>query len=297
MSAATVPVLLDTDIGTNIDDALCLAYLLREPRCELLGITTSGSEPVRRAALARGLCAAFGRPELPVWAGFPPPEQPFDRDLSPWQADLISSESVSDAQEPEAAVRFLAESICARPGRVTLITIGPLTNAARLFEDAPDVIAQLGAVVSMCGLFGEPLPGYGCVETNVGLDPAAAHTVFESQLSKHHILGLDVTGWHELLAQDFLELLPDGVPPLLRRLCEAWGERSTAIRFHDPMAGVSIFDPSAYAFVQARCSVQLSPRAHRGRTDAARGAGPHRLLSSIDFDRFLERFISALASV
>ena len=297
MNAATVPVLLDTDVGTNIDDALCLAYLLSEPRCELLGITTSGSEPVRRAAMARALCAAFGRSDILVLAGYPPPEQPFDRDLSPWQTDLIPSEPVSQTQEPEAAVRFLAESTRARPGRVTLITIGPLTNPARLIEHAPEVIAQLGAVVSTCGLFGESPPGYGPVETNVGLDPSAAHTVFESQLSEHRILGLDVTGGHQLPAQDLLESLPDGVPPLLRRLCEAWGERNPAIRFHDPMTAVSIFDPGAFAFAPARCSVQLSPGVRRGRTEAARGAGPHHLLSSIDFDRFLERFISTLASV
>ena len=35
-----IKILLDTDIGGDIDDAMCLAYLLREPRCRLLGVTT-----------------------------------------------------------------------------------------------------------------------------------------------------------------------------------------------------------------------------------------------------------------
>jgi len=41
-------VLLDTDIGTDIDDAVCLAYLLQRPDCELLGITTVTGQPVER---------------------------------------------------------------------------------------------------------------------------------------------------------------------------------------------------------------------------------------------------------
>ena len=45
-------VLLDTDIGGDIDDAVCLAYLLKEPQCELIGITTVCGEPEKRAAVA-----------------------------------------------------------------------------------------------------------------------------------------------------------------------------------------------------------------------------------------------------
>ena len=41
----TIKVLLDTDIGSDIDDAVCLAYLLAQPACELLGITTVSGQP------------------------------------------------------------------------------------------------------------------------------------------------------------------------------------------------------------------------------------------------------------
>ncbi len=56
----TLPVLLDTDIGSDIDDAVALAYLLRQPRCELLGITTVSGEPDKRAMLADAVCRAGG---------------------------------------------------------------------------------------------------------------------------------------------------------------------------------------------------------------------------------------------
>ena len=52
-------ILLDTDIGSDIDDAVCLAYLLRQPACELVGITTVTGEPVKRAMLASCPCTDF----------------------------------------------------------------------------------------------------------------------------------------------------------------------------------------------------------------------------------------------
>ena len=53
--------LLDTDIGSDIDDAICLAYLLAKPECDLLGITTVSGEPEKRAMLASAICKAAGR--------------------------------------------------------------------------------------------------------------------------------------------------------------------------------------------------------------------------------------------
>ena len=68
----TIPILLDTDIGSDIDDALALAYLLRQPRCELVGISTVSGEPERNAP--RWLMPSAGPGDAPM---FPfTPEQP-----------------------------------------------------------------------------------------------------------------------------------------------------------------------------------------------------------------------------
>jgi purine nucleosidase len=61
-------VLLDTDIGGDIDDALCLAYLLNHPSCELVGITTVGGEVDKRAMVADAICRASGK-RIPIHAG------------------------------------------------------------------------------------------------------------------------------------------------------------------------------------------------------------------------------------
>jgi purine nucleosidase len=61
-------VLLDTDIGSDIDDAVCLAYLLAHPECDLLGITTVSGQPVERAQLASALCKVAGK-DVPIYPG------------------------------------------------------------------------------------------------------------------------------------------------------------------------------------------------------------------------------------
>ena len=61
-------VLLDTDIGGDIDDAICLAYLLKEPQCELVGITTVCGESEKRAAIADAICRTVGK-QIPIVAG------------------------------------------------------------------------------------------------------------------------------------------------------------------------------------------------------------------------------------
>ncbi|GAH47668.1 unnamed protein product, partial [marine sediment metagenome] len=61
-------ILLDTDIGSDIDDALCLAYLLAQPKCELLGITTVTGQADKRAMLASILCKAAGK-DIPILPG------------------------------------------------------------------------------------------------------------------------------------------------------------------------------------------------------------------------------------
>ena len=60
--------LLDTDIGSDIDDAVCLAYLLANPACDLLGITTVSGEADLRAAIASALCKVAGR-SIPIYPG------------------------------------------------------------------------------------------------------------------------------------------------------------------------------------------------------------------------------------
>src|ERR1041385_5145304 len=123
-----IKLLLDTDIGSDIDDAVCLAYLLRQPRCELLGITTVTGHAGQRAALAEVVCRAAGRAEVPVHAGSPGPLL-----IGPGQPVVHHYEAIAQRPHrkdysPHTAVEFLRQTIRKRPHEITLLGIGPLTN-------------------------------------------------------------------------------------------------------------------------------------------------------------------------
>lgn len=83
-----IKILLDTDIGGDIDDAVCLAYLLREPQCELLGITTVCGEPEKRAAVADAICRASGK-RIPIVAGLDSTLQPIPLYPTPDGAEAL----------------------------------------------------------------------------------------------------------------------------------------------------------------------------------------------------------------
>src|SRR5215211_5842117 len=136
-------VLLDTDIGTDVDDAVCLAYLLSHPDCELLGITTVTGEAEKRASLASVLCKAVGK-EIPIYPGEDHPLRGEQRQRFAQQAAVLPRWPHQTNFPKAQAVGFLAETIHSHPGEVTLLTIGPLTNIGMLFSAHPEVAEMLG---------------------------------------------------------------------------------------------------------------------------------------------------------
>ena len=111
----TQKVLFDTDIGSDIDDAVALAYLLAQPQCELLGITTVSGEAVRRAQIASALCINAGK-DIPVFPGREAPLlSPQRQPLAPQAAALGLWPHTPNFPRGEA-VAFLRQTIRANPG-------------------------------------------------------------------------------------------------------------------------------------------------------------------------------------
>ena len=286
MTSTSVPVLLDTDIGTNVDDALCLAYLLRQARCELLGVTTVGRKSGRRAELVRAVLAAFGRGDIPVHAGYAKPLGPAVMRTEPWLAEVLPEQVDPPVADPDAAADFMARTIAARPGAITLITIGPLTNAVRLFERHPEAARQLRGVVSMCGAYGEV----------GGLDPEAAARLFEAEAPGHHVLGADITARVALPAGELRARLDGHVPQIIIDLHDAWAREKAEVRVHDPMTAAFLFVPELYVFERARCTVITGPVDRLGETRADRFAdpAPHALLTGVNGDALLEHLVAQI---
>src|SRR5688572_21708164 len=122
-----IKLLLDTDIGSDIDDAVCLSYLLHQPRCDLLGVTTVTGTTPQRAALAEVLCQRAGK-KVTIHAGSPGPllTGPGQREVPHYEA--IGNRPYRRDYPPHSAVEFLKQTIRAHPHEVTLLAIGPMTN-------------------------------------------------------------------------------------------------------------------------------------------------------------------------
>ncbi len=258
-------IILDTDIGSDIDDAVCLAYLLAQPECELLGITTVSGEPEKRAAMASAQCRAAGK-EIPIFPGAPltllngqrQPNCPQAAALERWPHQAVFPQG--------EAVEFLRRTIRAHPGEITLLTIGPLTNAGLLLRSDPEIGAMLKGLVMMCGVFTNRRPGVGPLEWNALVDPHATAIVYQSAVEVHRSIGLDVTTQVTLPAAEVRKRFQH---PLLRPVldfAEVWFAERPHITFHDPLAAVTIFNEEVCSFKRGRVEVELSSARFAGYT-------------------------------
>src|SRR5882724_13472153 len=115
-------IIIDTDIGDDIDDAFAVALALRSPELQILGITTTFGDTETRAKLLDRFLAESGRPDIPVAPGAPmPPKSNFT------QRRYAESGHFAKPSHP-GAVAFLLDQIRHNPGQITLIAIGPLMN-------------------------------------------------------------------------------------------------------------------------------------------------------------------------
>ena len=207
-SAQRLPVLLDTDIGTDIDDAYALALILRSPELELLGVTTVSGDAVARARLAAKLLAVEGgaAARVPVYAGTSTATQYMKQ--AEWAAGFTSP-----ALHTEGGVAFMRQQIEARPGALTIIAVGELTNVAALLTSSPGIagkikrIALMGGAVRRGGQPGSaPQP-----EWNIKSNAAAARTVFTSGVPLI-VAPLDATADLKLTPEHRVRIFTRGTP-------------------------------------------------------------------------------------
>jgi len=293
MIGAKESILLDTDIGSDIDDALALAYLLRHPACELVGITTVTGEPHMRAALADAICRETGREDIPIHVGACHPLLVPMRQSSAAQAAALKGSSSAGAYENRpTAVDFLRATIRARPGELTLVAIGPLTNVALLFALDPLIPSLLKRLVLMGGQFAGWAPAYKAVaEWNILCDPHAAAIVFASD-AKITAVGLDVTTLCSIPAAECREQLSrPGIPTLIAPMAEIWLQHAGSVVFHDPLAAAVIFEPQICGFANGKVEVELTSDRASGMTYwTADENGLHTAATTVDRTAFFEHY-------
>ena len=288
-----IPLLLDTDIGSDIDDAVCLAYLLAEPRCELLGVTTVTGRPRERAMLADAVCRAAGRADVPVFSGCDVPLLCEQRQPEAPQARVLGRWPHREDFAPYEAVGFLRRAVRERPGEVTLLAIGPLTNVGLLFALDPEVPRLLKRLVMMGGRYFAP----GGTEWNTSGDPIASALVFDAPVRELTACGLDVTLRCTMPADECRRRFRGGALDLVREMAEVWFRGRDRITFHDPLAAACVFEPDLCAYRTGRVTMDLGGGEAHGATrfEAAEG-GPHRVACDVDPDRFLRRYFRVTAA-
>jgi inosine-uridine nucleoside N-ribohydrolase len=291
-------ILLDTDIGSDIDDAVCLAYLLANPECELLGITTVSGEAERRAQMASALCTVAQK-KIPIYPGR---EEPLLPGLA-WQPKAPQANALVGWAHDEffpkgQAVEFLRQTIHDHPGEVVLLSIGPLTNVASLFAADAEIPSLLKGLVMMCGVFTNRLAGVGPLEWNAMLDPVATAIVYRAGVKVHRSIGLDVTSQVTMPATEVRQRFQ---VPLLRPVldfAEVWFQHVDRITFHDPLAAATIFDEKICTFERGRVDVELKSDRLLGMTlwtgvkDISAPSGPHEVAIEVNPQRFFEHYFS-----
>lgn len=217
--APPLRVILDTDIGDDIDDAYALALLASRPDVQLLGVTTAFGQTRERAQIAAKLLSLMGRGDVPVCAGRRGPSE--IRRQYEWAREYSGR-----AVKKDDAVTFLKRQIELHPHEVTIIAIGPLTNIGDLITEYPEVKSKIARIVIMGG---SVYQGYGAntppaPEWNIKCEPAAARTVFGSGVPLA-MAGLEVTTGMRLDPERQKRLFANGTPTTdaLAALTNLWG--------------------------------------------------------------------------
>src|SRR5882762_7188460 len=236
-------VILDTDIGDDIDDAFAVALALRSPELQILGITTTFGDTETRAKLLDRFLAEAGRPDIPVAAGVAtPPKGTFT------QRRYAESGHFAKPSHPDA-VAFLLDQIRRNPGQITLIAIGPLTNIGATIDKDPATFRKLKRVILMGGSikrgygglgFGPPTPPQP--EWNILNDIPSAQKLFASGVPLF-VMPLDAT---QLKLDEVKRayLFSQGTPltDALTLLYHQWGQPTPTL--FDPMTIAFLVDPA-----------------------------------------------------
>jgi inosine-uridine nucleoside N-ribohydrolase len=287
-----VPVIFDTDIGTDIDDAYALAMLIQRPELELLGVTTVSSDAVARARLAAKLLSVAGKhwSTTPVFAGISTPVQ-YMKQVE-W-ADGFTSPTL----HPSGAVEFMRREINRRPGEVTLIAVGELTNVAALLGSEPGIAKKIRAIALMGGAVyrGHEPGSKPAPEWNIKSNARAARTVFSSGVPLL-VAPLDSTADLKLTPDMRVRIFLRGTP-----LNDALGALDQIWRHTNHWNGdlPTLFDVLAVELVQPHDPIELRPLRleveEDGLTRVVDGPPNASVALRVDVPRFMDDFIAHLA--
>jgi inosine-uridine nucleoside N-ribohydrolase len=291
------------DVDTGIDDAMALALAMRSPELTLLAVSTlAGNVGVARTtANTLNVLDYLGAIDVPVHRGASHALSRPHHDAAHHHGETglgvaILPESARSATSVRGPAAIIREAT-ARPGELTLVCTGPLTNLAIALNVAQELPALLRRVVVMGGAFtveGNVTP---FAEYNIFADPEAARQVFDTLFPEMIVVGLDVTRQVALSRAAWERAdgaAATGTPArLVAEVCRQAFDRGESEMFlHDPLAAAVAFDPSLVQCALRSIDVDCG-EAERGRTRLI-GAGTIQVALGVDAARFLDLFDARL---
>lgn len=267
-------VIFDTDMGTDVDDCLALAFLLGSPEISIEGITTVYGDVELRARMCRKLVALHGEYDIPVYLGVNDPLVRLDPIYWPGHEGkgLLGPEDDYRDGPDIHAVDYLLDTVNENLGEIHLLAVGPLTNVATAMTLDPKFAGNLKHLTIMGGLIQTHRYGWSVGEHNINCDPEAARIVLTSG-ADISLVPLDVTlqtvitnaGVDQIRAKGspYHEAVANQValyPPFL--------ERGGSTFLHDPLAAATMLKPDLFTWEVLKIDVELAGRLTRAMTVA-----------------------------
>ena len=313
LSADAQPILIDTDMAA--DDWLAILYLLQRPDVDVRAITVTGAGEAHcgpGVQNALDLTALAGRPEIPVTCGRETPLKGNHVFPPSWRDNvdaLAGIEIPANPSQPfsQDAVSLIGDTIHEAAGELQIISLGPLTNLAELFQDEPALAEEIEQLTIMGGAFSVPgnvsdAPEMGinndAAEWNIYVDPHAAGLVVASGVPITFV-PLDASN-HVLLDEAFYDrLAADRITPEAEFVYQVLTKnigfvRSGAYYFWDPLTVAVAVDESLGVFETELVLVVEEEGPESGSTRVDASGNQVRITTAADGERFKQHFLDVL---
>lgn len=298
-------ILLDTDIGTDVDDCLALALILASPELQLEGITCVYGDVNLRARIVQKLLQLRGITGVPVAIGARQPLLAMKAVYWEGHEGQGILEDGDHLPEPvdEFAPDFIIRTVMENPGEIHLVAIGPLTNIALALVKEPRLAQNIAHLTMMGGVIrGLDRLDLPYAEHNIRCDPEAAHLVFSSGVPMT-VIPLDITTQVRVRANDLARIQQAGtlfhqaVAQQLANYPRFQNQGWTAL--HDPLAVATIIDPTLVHVQSVHMDVEIGGHWSTGAT-WARLLRPDeesdiKLVTRVVIDRFETFFVERVA--
>ncbi len=294
MAQKPVPVILDTDIGDDIDDALALGLALQSPELDIKLITTVVDDVENRTRLVWKELGLYGRQDIPIATGAAHPLlDPQVSNRMPQFEVLTGADQAPSSAKARAADRIV-EVLMSSPEKITLLPIGPLTNIALALRLEPRIKDHIERIILMGGAYYPARREY-----NIYRDRIAAAIVFESGIPITGV-GLDVTEPCKLLGSD-LERLRTAANPasqFLYHLIELWqgGKKDRYPVLYDPLAIAVAVRSGLIGTETGSVQVETMSKMLYGTTVFTAGKGNTQAAKTVQQRAFLDLFIERLSA-